>query len=153
VIRPGPARTGRTGEVALLGSVAMRISRSLYDEIVEHARADAPNECCGVIAVDGDEARHVYRAENVHASPLKFEIAPAELLRVYGRISDEDLELGGIYHSHTRSAPYPSQTDINFARNWPGVVWIIVGLTGEEPEVRAYEIPEGQVAQVTLQVG
>ncbi len=35
-----------------------------------------------------------------------------------------------IYHSHTRSEPYPSQTDVNFAAHWPGVEWLIVGLAG-----------------------
>ena len=52
-----------------------------------------------------------------------------------------------------RSAPYPSQTDIGFAANWPGVEWIIVGLTdGEAPEVRSYLIEDGQVQEVALEV-
>ena len=63
------------------------------------------------------------------------------------RSRSEGCELGAIYHSHTRSAPYPSQTDINFAANWPGVEWIIVGLAaGEEPEVRSYLIEAGDGA-------
>ncbi len=61
--------------------------------------------------------------------------------------------LGAIYHSHVRSAPYPSQTDIGFAANWPGVEWIIVGLAGgEAPEVRSYLIEDGQVREVALEV-
>jgi proteasome lid subunit RPN8/RPN11 len=71
----------------------------------------------------------VLRATNIHASPLKFEIDPQELLRLWNSGSKPTAcELGAIYHSHVRSPPYPSQTDINFAANWPGVEWIIVGL-------------------------
>ena len=56
--------------------------------------------------------------------------------------------MGAIYHSHVRSAPYPSQTDIGFAANWPGVEWIIVGLKdGEAPEVRSYLIEGGRGAR------
>ena len=96
----------------------------------------------------------VHRAVNVHASPLKFEIDPAELLALYTAIEERDLELGAIYHSHVRSAPYPSQTDIGFAANWPGVEWIIVGLKdGEKPEVRSYLIEGGKVREVALEVG
>ena len=61
--------------------------------------------------------------------------------------------MGAIYHSHTHTAPYPSQTDVNFARNWPGVEWLIVGLAGEEPEVRCYLIEEGEVREVPIEVG
>ena len=53
-----------------------------------------------------------------------------------------------------RSAPYPSQTDISFAANWPGVEWIIVGLKdGQAPEVRSYLIEGGKVREVALEVG
>ena len=77
---------------------------------------------------------------NIHASPLKFEIEPEELRELW-TACEEVGELGAIYHSHVRSEPYPSQTDVNFAANWPGVEWIIVGLAGgEEPQVRSYLI-------------
>ncbi len=71
-------------------------------------------------------------ATNIHASPLKFEIDPKELLALYLRSKPKGNELGAIYHSHVRSPPYPSQTDINFAANWPGVEWIIVGLAAAQ---------------------
>jgi len=62
-------------------------------------------------------------------------------------------ELGAIYHSHVRSAPHPSQTDINFAANWPGVEWIIVGLADvQAPQARSYLIEQGEVREVALEV-
>ncbi|MBS1871385.1 MAG: M67 family metallopeptidase [Actinobacteria bacterium] len=129
----------------------MRIARELYDQIVAHARAEAPNECCGVVATNGDgSARRVFAATNKFASPLRFEIDGPDLIRIIDAIDDEQLELGAIYHSHTRTAPEPSQTDVNHAAAWPGALWIIVGLAGEQPDVRTWAIEDGRVAQVEL---
>jgi len=137
----------------------MNISAELLEEILAHAREDPANEVCGVVAVETDQsepgpgarAARVYRANNLHASPLRFEIDPQELLELWNTIEREGRELGAIYHSHVRSPPYPSQTDINFAANWPGVEWIIVGLAGGEPEhVRSYLIEGSDVKEVAI---
>jgi proteasome lid subunit RPN8/RPN11 len=130
----------------------MRISRDLLQQMVAHARADAPNECCGMVASRDGEAVRVYRAENAAASPLRYEIDGAEQYRIQMAIEGAGLDLGAIYHSHTRSAPYPSQTDINLAF-YPDALYVIVGLAGEEPAVRAYEIRDGKVAEAELSVG
>jgi proteasome lid subunit RPN8/RPN11 len=83
----------------------------------------------------------------------RFEIDGKDVLRAINEFDDAGWEMGAIYHSHTHTAPYPSQTDVNFARNWPGVEWLIVGLAGEEPEVRCYLIEEGEVREVPIEVG
>lgn len=129
----------------------MRIAQKLFDEIVAHALQDAPNECCGMIASRNGEAVKVHRATNAAASPLRYEIDGPEQYRIQMAIDDEDLALGAIYHSHTRSEPYPSQTDINLAF-YPEALYVIVGVAGDEPEVRAYEIRDGQVSETELQV-
>jgi len=132
----------------------MRISAPLLEEVVGHALEDPGNEVCGLVAVstDGERAAtRVYRARNVHESPMKFEIEPKELLELHNAIEDEGYELGAIYHSHVRSPPYPSQTDVNFAASWPGVEWIIVGLAaGAEPEVRSYLIDGGAIEEIPI---
>lgn len=136
----------------------MKIAKELIAEIVAHAHENPRIECCGVVAVLPAEegatrtAARVYRAENVHASALKFEIAPMELYRLNETIEDAGWEVGAIYHSHVRSEPYPSQTDIGFAAGWPGLEWIIVGLAGvHEPEVRSYLIDGAQVSEVAIE--
>jgi len=138
----------------------VKIAAELLAEIVAHAQEIPKIECCGVVAVAaagaGDAsaktATRVYRAENIHASALKFEIDPIELLKLNNAIDDEGWEIGAIYHSHVRSAPYPSQTDIGFAASWPGVEWIIVGLaSGEQPDVRSYLIDGAEVSEVELE--
>jgi [CysO sulfur-carrier protein]-S-L-cysteine hydrolase len=129
----------------------MRIAPSLYDEMVAHAREEAPNECCGMVASRDGEAVRIYRAANAAASPLRYEIDGAEQYRIQMAIDDADLDLGAIYHSHTRSRPYPSQTDINLAF-YPEALYLIVGLAGGEPEVRAFTIRDGNVAEAELVV-
>lgn len=132
----------------------MVIPEPLLAEMVAHALQDAPNECCGVVAIDSDtraQAVSVHRAVNVAASPLRFEIDGLEVLRLIDQIEDAGLSLGAIYHSHTRTAPYPSQTDINFAAGWPGLEWVIVGVADrEKPEVRSYLIEGAQVSEVQV---
>ena len=130
----------------------MRIARELYDEIVDHARAEAPNECVGLVASRNGEAVRVHRAVNAESSPLRFSIDSREQLQLTNQIEDAGLDIGAIYHSHTRTAPEPSQTDINFAKGWPGVLWIIVGLAGNEADVRTWLIDAGQVSEAELVV-
>jgi [CysO sulfur-carrier protein]-S-L-cysteine hydrolase len=128
----------------------MRIGRELYDEIIAHARAEAPKECVGVVSTRNGDAVRVHQARNAEDSRLRFSIDSKELYDLMMGIEDAGLDMGAIYHSHTRTAPHPSQTDINFAQGWPGVLWIIVGLGGDEPEVRTWEIREGAVSETEL---
>lgn len=133
----------------------MVISRELLDELIQHALADPANEVCGVLSVEpGPPAQAVrsYRATNIHHSPLKFEIDSLELLGLWQEIEAEGLQMGAVYHSHVRSDPYPSQTDISFAAGWPGVEWIIIGLGQGEPEVLSYLIDGPRITEVPLDV-
>jgi [CysO sulfur-carrier protein]-S-L-cysteine hydrolase len=130
----------------------MRISSELYQELIDHAQSEAPNECCGMIAVREGEAVRVIRARNAAQSPLRYEIDGVEQLKIYNEIEDAGLDLGAIYHSHTRTEPYPSQTDISLAF-YPESLYVIVVVAGPEPEVRAFSIRDGQVGEAELQVG
>jgi [CysO sulfur-carrier protein]-S-L-cysteine hydrolase len=129
----------------------MRIGRDLYDELIEHAREEAPNECCGMLGSRDGRAVRLYRARNAAASPLRYEIEGADQYRIQMEMDRSDLELGAIYHSHTRTDPYPSQTDINLAF-YPESLYVIVGLAGDAPQVRAYTIRDGRVADAELTV-
>jgi [CysO sulfur-carrier protein]-S-L-cysteine hydrolase len=130
----------------------MRIARELYDEIVAHARADAPDECCGIVSSRDGEAVKVFRMENTFHTPYKYQMDAQELFNVVTGIEDAGLDVGVIYHSHTRSDPYPSQTDINLAF-YPDSLYLIVGLaSGPEPLVKTYEIRAGRVAEAVLTV-
>lgn len=132
----------------------MVIARALRDRVVAHARRDAPNECCGLVAVRDGRAVSVHEAVNTAASPFRFEVDGMALHRELTTIEDRGDALGAIYHSHTRSQPYPSQTDVNFSAGWPGVEWLIVGLaSGGEPDVRSFRIDDdGVITELDVEV-
>jgi len=131
----------------------MKISQALIDEMVAHAREDLPDECCGMIGGGDGEATSVVRVENAAHSPLRYEMDPQGQFDALKQIEDAGDELIGIYHSHTRSAAYPSQTDVNEARMWPEQVYVIVSLEDEEaPDVKAYDLADLKIADVDLDV-
>lgn len=119
--------------------------------MVEQAVAEAPDECCGMVAARDGEAMEVYPARNAAASPLRYEIDGREQYRIQTAIEDAGHDLGAIYHSHTRSAPVPSQTDINLAF-YPEALYVIIGVASDEPDVRAFSIVEGIVSERELTV-
>src|SRR5918996_555823 len=104
-----------------------------------------------MIASSDGRAVAVHRARNAAASPFRYEMDGMEQYRIQTAIEDAGLELGAIYHSHTRSAPEPSQTDINLAF-YPEALYVIVGLKSPEPHVRAWRIVDGAVSPATPEV-
>ena len=125
----------------------MEIAPELVEQMVAHAREDAPLECCGLLAVDGDRVVRVFRARNADASRMRFTVDSQDHLAAHLAAEADGLELGGIYHSHPKTEPAPSQTDINKAAAWPGALWVIVGL---EPAtvVRSFRIDDGVVTEL-----
>jgi proteasome lid subunit RPN8/RPN11 len=110
-----------------------------------------------MIASRDGEAVAVHRATNAAASPLRYIIDPAEQFRITQDIEDAGHELGLIYHSHTRSDPVPSQTDINMARfgdapRFPGTLYLIVGVKDGDDDLRTWSIVGDEVTQVELEV-
>lgn len=131
----------------------MRIAQALVDEMVAHAREDLPNECCGMIGGRDGEATRIVRVRNAAASPLRYEMDPQGQYDALKSIEDAGEDLIAIYHSHTRSAAYPSQTDVNEAVMWPEQVYVIVSLeSGDAPDVKAYSLKEMKIADVDLDV-
>lgn len=131
----------------------MRISREMIDEIVAHAREEVPNECCGLIGGRDGRALTLYRARNELQSPLRYNVHPQDLLRITTEIEERGEELAAIYHSHTGSPPYPSQTDVNLAENWPDPLYVICSLEDpDSPEVRAFSIRQGEISEAEIDV-
>jgi proteasome lid subunit RPN8/RPN11 len=131
----------------------VKISQGLVDEMVAHAREDVPNECCGMIGGRSGEADRVVRVENAAASPLRYEMDPQGQFDALKEIEAEGGELLGIYHSHTKSAAYPSQTDVNQAQNWPEQIYVIVSLAEPaSPDVKAFTLADLQIADAELDV-
>jgi proteasome lid subunit RPN8/RPN11 len=126
----------------------MEISHADWDAVVEHAKADAPNECCGYMRLSDGRVEEVFRAENTKHSPYAFELGFKDLMAA-NELDDEGHGVA-IYHSHPRSAAEPSQTDINVAQ-YPGWLYVIVSLAAE-PEMRAWRIVDGRVEEEPVDV-
>jgi proteasome lid subunit RPN8/RPN11 len=129
----------------------MRISQQIHEELLAHAREDAPNECCGLVGGNDGVAATVYRARNAEASPLRYNLDPQDQFRIMTEMDEKGEELAAIYHSHTASPAYPSQTDINLAA-YPDALYLIVSLAEGEKDLRGYRIEDGEVTEVPLEV-
>jgi [CysO sulfur-carrier protein]-S-L-cysteine hydrolase len=132
----------------------MRIPQAMIEEMVAHAREDLPNECCGLIGGGDGEARRLYRARNAFASPFSYRVDPGDQYRIIEKeMREAGEELVAIYHSHTKSPAYPSQTDLNEAASWPEQVYLIVSLADlEAPDVKAFWLKDNEIAEAELVV-
>jgi proteasome lid subunit RPN8/RPN11 len=131
----------------------MKISQALIDEMVAHAREDLPNECCGMVGGRDGEAETVIRVANSAASPLRYEMDPQEQYDALKAIEDTGGELLAIYHSHTKSVAYPSQTDVNQAVAWPEQVYLIVSLADPEAaDVKGYLLRDLTIADAEISI-
>ena len=118
-----------------------------WNALVQHARDEAPNECCGYVRAADGVVQEVVRAENPRRSPYGYELDSKSLLAT-NELDDDGFEIG-IYHSHPRSPAEPSQTDINLAQ-YPHWTYLIVSLQNDEPVVRAWRIADRQVTEEDL---
>jgi proteasome lid subunit RPN8/RPN11 len=120
--------------------------------MIAHAREDAPNECCGIIAGKAGVATRLYRAINAEASPYRYSVEPKDLLRIHRDVDERDEDFLVIYHSHTHTEAYPSPTDVRLAA-WPDAYYVLVSLMDEaKPAVRAFRIIDGTVDEEPLNV-
>jgi len=143
------------------GPVAADLPEAIRDAIVAQARTEYPNEACGLIvgdaaAADGGRALRYQPTRNKAASPSRYEIDPADLLRLTIETDDADEVFWGIVHSHTHSPAVPSPTDIGLAF-YPDALYLLVSLSDDEadrltgePGVRAWRIVAGAVHEVAL---
>ena len=132
--------------------MSLRLPRDFADAIIDQARAEHPNEACGLLAGTNSSATKLFQTTNAERSPVIYRIDPKEQFRVFKAIEDEGLELVGIYHSHTRSPAYPSATDVAQAY-YPEAVYLIISLAeAERPDLRGFRIVEGKVTEVPLEI-
>ncbi len=135
----------------------LQIERQFLDEMIAHSREAMPDECCGILAGAAGAVNQVYRMTNVEASPFRFSMDPLEIMKVDQEAGELGWELTVIYHSHTHSEAYPSDTDVRIAGGtnelWPDVRFIMVSLMEpENPSVRLFTINHGEISEEPLQV-
>lgn len=131
---------------------ALRLSRGLWRALLEEARRDLPNECCGLLGGRGQQVLQIFPATNVLASSTAYEIAPRELFEIFRRLRAENLELVGIYHSHPTGDNAPSARDRERAY-YPEVAYVIVSPREDTPQpVRAFLLSAGEVRDLPVAV-
>jgi proteasome lid subunit RPN8/RPN11 len=132
----------------------LTIDSSTYDAIVAHARADHPDEACGVVAGPSgtDRPERFLPMLNAARSPTFYEFDSADLLRLYREMDERDEEPVVIYHSHTATEAYPSRTDISYAGE-PGAHYVLVSTRdADDIEFRSFRIVDGSVTEEPVRV-
>lgn len=143
----------------------LQIPQRIIDEMIAHARAEAPNECCGLLAGKGETVGAIYRITNLPSDDpkvadlrvppdrrLRYIMDPLEQLRAFKKMRQEGEELLAIYHSHPHSPAAPSATDVRLAF-YPEAYYLIVSLENKKtPEVRAFRIVDGKITEETFNV-
>jgi len=122
----------------------------LYEEIVEQALREFPNECCGLIASEADVPVKVFPMTNADASPATYRLDGKEQLKVFDELDERGWDLWGIYHSHTHTEAYPSETDTRLAF-YPEARYLVLSLQDRsEPVMRSFWIRDGQITEEEL---
>jgi proteasome lid subunit RPN8/RPN11 len=120
----------------------IRIPKPIYNAIVDHARKESPLECCGILGGRDGTVEKVFELSNAEKSSIRYSMSPQEQLKVFEEMERETLEMVGIYHSHTHTIPFPSETDVKLAF-YPEVFSVIISLKEEKnPQVKAFRIQE-----------
>ena len=126
------------------------LSPALREDIVAHARAEAPKEACGLVAGRDRRATRVIRCENANpAAATRYTIDPREQIRAFRDMEAKGEELVAIYHSHPATQAYPSPTD-RAESHYPEAIYVLVSLRDPTPDVRAFQIRDGWVREVAL---
>ena len=132
----------------------LTISSALYEKIVAHARADHPDEACGVIAgpAGSDRPERFIAMLNAERSPTFYRFDSLEQLRVWRDMDERGEEPVVIYHSHTATEAYPSRTDISYASE-PGAHYVLVSTREpDRAEFRSFRIVDGEVTEEEVRI-
>ena len=136
----------------------LALPSSIADEVMLHARAELPNEACGLLSgsLATGRATRFHPARNAEASPLRYNVHPEDLVRITFAIEDAGEELVAIFHSHTRSAAVPSATDRRTAM-YPDPFYLLASLADPDAPaaraLRSWRIFRGQAFEVPLTIG
>ena len=132
----------------------LKIDQATHDAIVAHARADHPDEACGIVAgpVGSDRPERFIEMINAERSPTFYRFDSLEQLKVWREMDDRDEEPVVIYHSHTATEAYPSRTDVSYASE-PGAHYVLVSTRDPETaELRSYRILDGEITEEPVEV-
>lgn len=128
------------------------IPKSIINQMIEQAKAEFPNEGCGILAGQGNKVSHIYKMVNSEKSAESFFMDPKEQFSVIKKMRQDNLEMLAIYHSHPSTPARPSAKDIEMAL-YPQASYLIISLEKRnEPLIRAFQIKEGKVEEEKIEI-
>ncbi len=139
-------RRRRRSHPQFLGRRKLYIPESLYRRMINHCLEEKPLEACGLMTGGGGQVMAAYATDNEERSPIVYKVDDRQLAEVFFDAQAKKQEIIGIYHSHVRTPPIPSKTDIERA-TWPEAFYVIVSLAGKRPQVRAWRIVDRVVTE------
>jgi proteasome lid subunit RPN8/RPN11 len=132
----------------------LTIDAATREAIIAHARADHPDEACGVVAgpLGSDRPARFIPMANAARSTTFYEFDSMDLLKLYRDMDDRDEVPVVVYHSHTATEAYPSRTDISYASE-PDAHYVLVSTRDpDEVEFRSFRIVDGEVTEEPVTV-
>lgn len=139
-------------------SAGLTIPAAVADQMLAHARAEVPNEACGLLSgsLSAGTASAYHPARNADASPYVYTVHPEDLVRIVFGIEDAGVDLVAIFHSHTHTPAVPSPTDRRQAQ-YPDAFYVLATLSDPDASaadaLRAWRILDGQSHEVPLTIG
>jgi len=118
----------------------IRIPKSIYTTILEHAKREKPLECCGILSGRDGTVEKAFELRNKELSPVRYSMSPQDQLKVFEELEKEAMEMVAIYHSHPETVAFPSETDVKMSF-YPDLPCIIISLRDDDhPKVKAFLI-------------
>ena len=133
-------------------ALTLKLPAAMRDEIVAHARKEAPRECCGVIIGPPGECLELRRMTNTYAGIDFYEVDGLELLNLSKLVDEREWQFTAIYHSHPVSQAFPSARDREFAF-YPETIYLICSLQAPDtPVLRGFQIVDGIVNECQIEI-
>ncbi len=129
----------------------IRIPQPIYEKMVEHAKRERPLECCGILSGKGETVKKSFELKNAEESPVRYSMSPLDQLKVFEEMEKEAMEMIAIYHSHPRTIPFPSETDVKLSF-YPDVSSVIISLKEENPVMKAFRIDQEAIYLEEIEV-
>ena len=129
----------------------IQIPRGIYSRMIEHAKLESPLECCGIFGGKDYVVQKAFELQNADQSSIRYTMSPQEQLKVFEEMERDAMEMVAIYHSHTHTIPFPSETDVKLAL-YPEVSSIIISLKEKDPVVKAFRIGKEAIYPEEIEV-
>ncbi len=130
----------------------LRIPRAIYQEMLDHAKRESPIECCGILSGRERTVQKAFELKNIEESPVLYSMSPQDQMKAFEEMEKESMEMIAIYHSHPRTIPFPSETDVKLTF-YPDVSSVIISLKEKEnPVMKAFQINKDAIYLEEIEV-